>query len=50
MIEKLPKVRTIPTPPLFIEEMAAKLTEEFCHHIQELPPPSGYSLYKQREN
>ncbi len=29
MIEGLPKEAYIPAPPLFVEEVAAKLTEEF---------------------
>jgi len=41
----------IPAPPLFIEEVAAKLTEEFIPRIfKNSLPPSGYSLYKQRES
>ena len=38
-------------PPLFIEEVAAQPTEEFIPLIlKNSLPPSGYSLYKQRES
>jgi len=40
-----PKTKSISAPPLFIEEVDAKRTEEFVavgmFYLQELPPPFG---------
>ncbi|GEM_PF-2802619 len=44
-------ILSILAPPLFIEEVAAQPTEELILLIlKNSLPPSGYSLYKQRES
>jgi len=40
---------SIPAPPLFIEEVARSARGVIIISINSLPP-SGYSLYKQRES
>ncbi len=43
------KMMSIPAPPLFIEEVARSVGGVIVISINSLPP-SGYSLYKQRES
>jgi len=50
-VKRLDVWDSIPTPPLFIEEVAALPTEEFIPLIlRNSLPASPYSLYKQRES
>ena len=53
-MKSFPKMGSISAPPLFIEEVDAKRTEEFVavgtFIYKNSLPPSGCSLYKQRES
>ena len=54
-LKSFPEQGGIPAPPLFIEEVDAKQTEEFNLKSLNLKlinslPASPYSLYKQRES